>query len=520
MPADPQTRKLFPFQKILIANRGEIAVRIIRTCRDLGLGSVAVYSDADRHALHVRLADEAYHIGPPPAGQSYLNFERILDAARRSGAGAIHPGYGFLAENPDFVEACNDAGIIFIGPPPSVQRQMGEKTAARRAADAAQVPIVPGTLTDLADIDQAARIAQEIGYPVLLKAAAGGGGKGIRLVNRPEELASSLRAARSEAGSSFGDSSVYLEKAVTPARHIEVQIMADMHGNVIHIGERECSIQRRHQKLIEESPSTALNDELRARFTDAAVKLAQSIGYVNAGTVEFLLGPDGNFYFLEVNTRLQVEHPVTEWCTGLDLVREQIRVAAGLPLSVRQEDIVFRGHALECRISAEDPFNRFLPATGTITALHEPAGPGVRVDSGAYEGMQVPLFYDPLLAKLITWADDRTTAIDRMRRALREYTIAGLRTTIPFHLFVMDSPRFQRGELSTDFVAEEWYGTMPAPAEKSVCDDELIAAIAATLVTIESMEASQRRQPIADGAAHERSRWRDLARRDALGSRY
>jgi acetyl-CoA carboxylase biotin carboxylase subunit len=509
-----------PLHTILIANRGEIAVRVIRACRELGLRSVAVYSDADRHALHVRLADEAQYIGPPPATQSYLNFERILDAARRANADAIHPGYGFLSENPDFVAACRAARIVFIGPPAEVQRQMGEKTAARRAAQAAHVPIVPGTLTDLEDVDQATRLAQEIGYPVLLKAAAGGGGKGIRLVNRPEELAASLRAARSEASSSFGDSSVYLEKAITPARHIEVQILADMHGHVVHLGERECSIQRRHQKLIEESPSSALDDDLRARFTSAAVSLAASIGYVNAGTVEFLLGPDRTFYFLEVNTRLQVEHPVTEWRTGLDLVREQIRIAAGLPLSVRQEDIAFHGSAIECRISAEDPFNRFLPATGTIAALQEPAGPGVRVDSGAYQGMQVPLFYDPLLSKLIVWAQDRAMAIDRMRRALREYTIAGLRTTIPFHRFVMDSPRFQRGEFSTDFIAEEWHGAMPAAADEDAVDSEYIAALAAAMVAVDSAGASQRRHGISADRARGGSRWRDLARREATGSRY
>jgi len=520
MAAGSRTSETFPFRKVLIANRGEIAVRIIRACRELGLQSVAIYSDVDRYALHVRLADEAYHIGPPAASQSYLNIARILDVARRSGATAIHPGYGFLAENPEFVEACDAAGVIFVGPPAGVQRQMGEKTAARRAAQAAGVPIVPGTLTDLEDTAQAAQLAQEIGYPVLLKAAAGGGGKGIRLVTHPDELTASLRAARSEASSSFGDSSVYLEKAVTPARHIEVQIIADKHGNVVHMGERECSIQRRHQKLVEESPSTALDDALRARFTEAAVRLARSIGYVNAGTVEFLLGPDRNFYFLEVNTRLQVEHPVTEWRTGLDLVREQLRVAAGLPLTVRQEDIAFSGHAIECRISAEDPFNRFLPATGTIVMLQEPSGPGVRVDSGAYQGMDVPLFYDPLLAKLITWGGDRTTAIARMRRALREYTLSGVHTTIPFHRFVMDSPRFQQGDLSTDFVAEEWHGELATARDDGATAPEVIAAMAAALVAQDNAAADQRRRLAAVNGARTGSRWRDLARRDALGSRY
>src|SRR5579883_500946 len=361
----------WPFQKVLIANRGEIALRVIRACRELGLSSVAVYSDVDRNALHVRMADEAYHIGPAQAAKSYLNIPVLIDVARRAGAQAVHPGYGFLSENATFVKACLEAGLIFVGPSAEAQQSMGEKTAARRTAQAAGVPIVPGAMSDVEDDQRAIEMAEELGYPILLKAAAGGGGKGIRFVQQPQDLLASLRTARSEARSAFGDGRVYLEKAIAPARHIEVQFIADKHGHVVHLGERECSIQRRHQKLIEESPSPVVDAELRARMTTAAINLVRSINYVNAGTAEFLLGPDRNFYFLEVNARIQVEHPVTEWCTGIDLVQEQFRVAAGFPLSFTQEDIELRGAAIEARISAEDPENRFLPASGTVQALQE-----------------------------------------------------------------------------------------------------------------------------------------------------
>jgi len=514
----------FPFDTVLIANRGEIALRVIRACRDLGLRSVAVYSDADRTAAHVRMADEAIHIGPAPASESYLSIPRILDAARQSGAGAIHPGYGFLSENPDFADACAAAGLRFVGPPGHVMREMGEKTAARRVARAAGVPIVPGYDTGLDDIREAKRLAEDIGYPIMIKAAAGGGGKGIRFVHQPEDLEASLRLARSEAQGAFGDSSVYMEKAVIPARHIEVQIFGDTHGNVIHLGERECSIQRRHQKLIEESPSPALNAESRARFTDAAVQLAQAVGYVNAGTCEFLLGPDGNFYFLEVNARLQVEHPVTELVTGLDLVYEQLRVAAGLPLSVTQEQVVFRGHAIEARITAEDPLNRFLPASGRVSALHDPAGPGVRLDSALYDGMDIPLYYDSLLSKLICWGEDRAVAMARLRRALDEYTIAGVRTTIPFAKWLLDQPRFIAGEFSTDFIAQTWDADdaerQPA-AEHSDADDltaEEIAALAAALAAQDQGAAAvSRRQIAGEPGGGDSSRWRTLGRRAALG---
>ncbi|MGH2514731.1 MAG: acetyl-CoA carboxylase biotin carboxylase subunit, partial [Ktedonobacterales bacterium] len=523
----PDSAPTMPFQKVLIANRGEIAVRILRACRDLGLASVAVYSDADRETPHVRLADEAVHLGPPAAAESYLNMPKLLAAAKKTGAGAIHPGYGFLSENDSFSDACAEAGLIFIGPPGSVMRLLGEKTAAKRIAQDAGVPIVPGYNARLKDAAQAARVAEEIGYPVLLKAAAGGGGKGIRFVHAAEELEASLRLARSEAATAFGDDTVYMEKAVHPARHIEVQIFGDTHGNVVHLGERECSIQRRHQKLIEESPSVALDDELRERFTSAAVALGKAAGYVNAGTVEFLLGPDRSFYFLEVNTRLQVEHPVTEWRTGLDLVREQLRVAAGLPLSFRQEDVRFTGHAIEARISAEDPLNKFLPASGTVAALHDPAGPGVRVESGLYTGMQVPLYYDPLLAKLICWGADRPEALARMRRALNEYTIAGVRTTIPFAQWLMRQPRFQSGDFSTDFIAEEWHPEEDADllardaegvraGDPTTLDAGELAALVAALVAEQRERARSQRQD-APEPERETSRWRSAGRRAGLG---
>src|SRR6266496_2555764 len=518
----------WPFQKVLIANRGEIAIRVIRACRELGLSSVAVYSDTDRNALHVRMADEEYHIGPSQASQSYLHIPRLIDVAKRSGAQAVHPGYGFLSENAAFVEACQAAGIIFVGPSPEAQRVMGEKTAARPTAQAAWVPIVPGAMSDVEDDATAMEFAEHLGYPLLLKAAGGGGGKGIRFVRDPKDLLSSLRTARSEAKSAFGDSRVYMEKAITPARHIEVQFIADTYGNVVHLGERECSIQRRHQKLIEEAPSPVLDDELREQITSSAVRLVRAIRYVNAGTTEFLLGPDRNFYFLEVNARIQVEHPVTEWYTGIDLVQEQFRVAAGLPLSFTQKDVVFRGAAIECRISAEDPENRFLPATGSVQALQEPSGPGVRVDSSLYPGLQVPLFYDPLLSKLIVWGKDRTQAIARMRRALFEYQIVGVRTTLPFARWLMQHPRFIEGDLSTDFVAEEWdtrnAGAPSAVGQEPTLVEETeatlysaqVAALVGSLLANEHIEAEKfRRRPVV-AASEAVSRWRDAGRREAL----
>src|SRR6266567_7570040 len=513
----------WPFHKVLIPNRGEIAVRIIRACRELGLTSVAVYSDADRSALHVRMADEAYHIGAAQASQSYLHIPTMIEVAKYAGAEAIHPGYGFLSENAAFVDTCVAAGLIFIGPPAEAQRAMGEKTAARRTAQAAGVPVVPGAMTEEEDDTKYAATAEQLGYPVLLKAAAGGGGKGIRFVRDPKDLLTSLRAARSEARSAFGDGRVYIEKAVSPARHIEVQFIADTHGNVAHLGERECSIQRRHQKLIEESPSPILDDELRQQITSSAVRLARAIHYVNAGTAEFLLGPDRNFYFLEVNARIQVEHPVTEWHTGIDLVQEQFRVAAGLPLSFTQQDVAFRGAAIECRISAEDPENRFLPATGTVQALQEPSGPGVRVDSSLYAGLQVPLFYDPLLSKLIVWGKDRAHAIARMRRAIADYQVLGVRTTLPFAHWLMTNPRFLAGDLSTDFIAEEWdtrNAQFIAPnsvdtTNNAIPPSQIAALVGALLMNQQVEEEKLRRIPVGENGA-ETSRWRDAGRREIL----
>jgi acetyl-CoA carboxylase biotin carboxylase subunit len=439
-------------RKLLVANRGEIAVRVIRACREQGIATVAVFSQADREALHVQMADEAYPIGPPPATESYLAIDTLVATARRAGADAVHPGYGFLAENARFAEACAAAGLTFVGPPPAAIRAMGDKTAARRLARDLKVPMVPGTLEPLGSDAQAAARAGEIGYPVMLKAALGGGGKGMRLVRREAELADALRAARSEADAAFGDAAVYLERAVLEPRHVEIQVLADAHGAVVHLGERECSIQRRHQKLVEESPSAYVDAGLRARMGEAACRVARAAGYVNAGTVEFLVDADRNFYFLEMNTRLQVEHPVTEMVTGIDLVREQLRIAAGEPLGYGQADVAWRGWAIECRINAEDPFGGWLPSPGTITGLRAASGPWVRDDSGAYEGYTVPRWYDTLLAKLIVWGADRDAAIERMTRALGEYKIAGVRTTIPVLQRIVSHPDFRAGRLSTAFL--------------------------------------------------------------------
>jgi acetyl-CoA carboxylase biotin carboxylase subunit len=439
-------------KKLLIANRGEIAVRVIRACREQGVATVAVFSEADREALHVQLADEAYPIGPAPALESYLVMERLLTVARTAGADAVHPGYGFLSENATFAEACAAAGLTFVGPPASAIRAMGSKTAARKIARDLGVPMVPGTLDALTSDEAARATARTIGYPVMLKAALGGGGKGMRLVRREEDLAEALRSARAEAGAAFGDAAVYLERAVAEPRHIEIQVLADAGGRVIHLGERECSIQRRHQKLVEECPSSFVDAALRERMGEAACRVATAAGYVNAGTVEFLVDAERNFYFLEMNTRLQVEHPVTEMVTGIDLVAEQLRIAAGEPLSRRQADVGWRGWAIECRINAEDPFAGWLPSPGTITGLRAPSGPWVRDDSGVYEGYTIPRFYDTLMSKLIVWGADRAAACDRMARALSEYRIVGVRTTIPVLERIIAHPDFRAGRLSTVFL--------------------------------------------------------------------
>jgi acetyl-CoA carboxylase biotin carboxylase subunit len=442
-----------PFTKVLVANRGEIAVRVVRACHEMGIRSVAVYSEADRDALHVRYAQEAYAIGPPPSSESYLRIDRILEAAAKSGAEAIHPGYGFLSENPAFARACRDAGIVFIGPTPEAMEAMGDKVRSRELMTRAGVAVVPGS-PPLKDADEAAAEASRIGYPVLLKASAGGGGKGMRAVREAAEMPSLFAQARGEAGSSFGDDTVFLEKLVVRPRHIEVQVLADAHGHTIHVGERECSIQRRHQKLIEEAPSPVIDADSRARIGAMAVAAARACGYVSAGTVEMLRGDDGSFYFMEMNTRLQVEHPVTEMVYGIDLVKAMIEIAAGAKLQLTQDRIVASGHAIECRILAEDPERNFMPAPGRIRALRAPSGPGVRYDSGVYGGFTVPVHYDPMLAKLIAWGRDRDEAAARMARALNELRVDGVKTSISFHSRVMTHPAFLAGDLHTGFLAE------------------------------------------------------------------
>jgi acetyl-CoA carboxylase biotin carboxylase subunit len=450
------------FPKILIANRGEIAVRILRACRELGIRAVAVYSDADRDSLHVQQADEAYRLGPATASESYLNLAAILEVAQRSGAVAIHPGYGFLSENPQLARACEQAEIKFIGPTAKAMERMGSKLHARATAQAAGVPVVPGSSSGLG-LEDAAGIARELGYPVMVKASAGGGGKGMRLVRSANELPSALDAARSEALRAFGDEEVYLEKCLLRPRHIEVQVLADEHGHTVWLGERECSVQRRHQKVLEESPSPAVTAEMRRRMGEMAVRIVQEAGYVNAGTIEFLVDPDGNFYFLEMNARLQVEHPVTELVTGYDLVHLQIRIAAGEQLPFTQEEIEPRGHAIECRIYAEDPENNFFPSPGRITFLAEPAGPGIRHDSGIYEGWTVPVDYDPLLAKLVAYGADRRQAIARLRRALDEYRIGGIRTNLALFRGSSPIPPF-RPAISTHTF---WTGCYPRALQPS-----------------------------------------------------
>ena len=461
--------------KVLVANRGEIAVRVLRTCRELGLETVAVFSEADREAPHVRYADEAYCIGPPPAQESYLRGKRIIQVALEAGAQTVHPGYGFLAESPAFARACAEAGLTFVGPSPEAMELLGDKTAARRMARDLSIPVIEGSARTLDD-DELLDAAGRIGYPVVLKAAAGGGGMGIRVAHSRTELEAAVPLARREAKAAFGDDAVYLEQLVQDARHIEVQLLGDTHGHVIHLGERECSIQRRHQKLIEESPSRAVDDDLRRRICRAAVRIGQAVGYAGAGTVEFLLDPDGKFYFLEVNPRLQVEHTVTEAVTGIDIVKEQLRIAAGRELHHTQDDVRPRGWALECRILAEDAAQGFVPATGRITRLIEPGGPGIRVDSGICEGLAITPFYDSLLAKLVAWGETRGVAIVRMRRALEEYRIIGVTTNLDLHRALLDSHRFFGGQFHTRFLEEQFL-----PPETSG-EDHLAAALTAALL--------------------------------------
>jgi len=492
-------------KKVLIANRGEIALRVIRACQEMGLATVAVYSDADRAALHVLHADEAYRLGPAPATESYLRGDLILGVAGRVGVDAIHPGYGFLSENAEFAEACSAAGVTFIGPSASAMRMLGSKTRARQAADAAGMPRVPGSVTGLVDVEEALRVAAGIGYPVMLKAAAGGGGKGMRAVVRAEDLASAYVAASSEAERSFGSGEVYLEKLIERPRHIEIQVMADTHGACLYLGERECSVQRRHQKVIEEAPSAVVGDDLRRRMGEAAVRLALSAGYVNAGTVEFLVDAEQNFYFLEMNTRLQVEHPVTEMVTGLDLVQMQLRVAMGEPLGLRQEDVRLRGHAMECRIYAEDPENHFFPSPGLITRLVQPGGPGIREDCAVYAGWTVPLDYDPMLSKLVAFGETREMAIDRMLRALDEYVIGGIKTNISLFRRILMDEDFRAAKIDTGYLERLLGGVAGGRAE--VPED--VVAVAAALF------ASGAREGVVAGGV-EGSRWAAAGRREGL----
>jgi acetyl-CoA carboxylase biotin carboxylase subunit len=535
-------------KKILIANRGEIAVRISRACREMGISPVAVYSDCDRTSLHVRYADEAYPIGPSPPGESYLRIDRLIDAARQARADAIHPGYGFLAENEDFAAACRDAGLTFIGPTPEVIALMGNKTAARATARRAGVPTVPGTDdpvpeglpgngkderdqdesgargADLRSLgvapqtvedDTIASIADRIGYPLLVKAVAGGGGKGMRAVSDPAELAGAIRAARSEARSAFGDAAVYLERQLKHPRHIEVQLLGDVQGTVVPFVERECSIQRRHQKVIEETPSLAVSPALRAAITSAACAVARAVSYTNAGTIEFLLDEDGDFYFLEMNTRLQVEHPVTEMVTGTDLVRAQIRIARGEPLDLDPARALAPvGHAIECRIYAEDPDNNFLPSPGRIQQLRAPAGPGIRDDSGAAAGLDVPIFYDPMISKLIAWAEDRPRAIARMYRALGEYLVGGIKTTVPFFRWLLVQPEFTQGAFHTTYLDDVLKARNGRPFVEPLPEIEDVAAIAAALREVLAQQAGETRASSASDSTAQR--WKAQARTEGL----
>jgi len=464
-------------KRVLIANRGEIAVRVLRTLRDLGLTSIAVYSDPDRTALHVLLADEAYRLGPGLARESYLNIARVIEVAKAARADAVHPGYGFLSENAEFAQAVIDAGMTFIGPPPSVIASLGNKLAAREIARAAGAPLVPGSPGPVGDVAEAARHAKAIGFPLMLKAAAGGGGKGMRVLRAEGDLASAFDLTRGEARAAFGDDSVYLERFIERPRHVEAQILADAHGNVAFLGERDCSIQRRHQKVVEETPSPIFTPTIRAKFAEAAIAIAKAAGYVNAGTVEFIADPEGNFYFLEVNTRLQVEHPVTEMVTGLDLVAEQVRIADGQRLALPAAALTPRGSSIECRIYAEDAARNFMPSAGEIKRLRLPQGPGIRTDAGVYQGFRVPIEYDPLIAKVVSWGEDRGQALARMRRALEETVVEGLTSNVAFHRWLFTQPEFILGDVHTGFLAEKF---TPA-ALKATPEAENVALLAASL---------------------------------------
>jgi acetyl-CoA carboxylase biotin carboxylase subunit len=496
-------------RRVLIANRGEIAVRVIRACRELGIESVAVYSDPDRTALHTRLADHAFHIGPAAAAESYLQIPRLLEVAKRAGADAVHPGYGFLSERAPFARAVREAGLTFVGPSPEAIEAMGDKVEARRRMIAAKVPVVPGSAHPIESDGEVERLAREIGFPVMLKAAGGGGGKGMRLVNDQAGLASGLRAARSEARSAFGDDRVYVEKAILRPRHVEVQVLGDTHGNVIHLYERECSIQRRHQKVIEESPSLAIDQKTREQMGAVAVQAAKAVDYVGAGTIEFLVDQQRHFYFLEMNTRIQVEHPITEMVTGVDLVRAQLEIAAGKPLALRQADVTQRGWAIECRIYAEDPANNFLPAPGRIETLQVPTGLGVRDDSGVYEGFEVSTHYDPILSKLVAWGATREEATQRMLRALHEYVVIGPTVNVAFHRWALRHPLFVAGDIDTGFIEREF-----TPASLQSEDGGELALIGAAIAATE--RARSRTASTGADAGAPGSRWLAAARREAL----
>ncbi|AII53915.1 acetyl-CoA carboxylase biotin carboxylase subunit [Hymenobacter sp. APR13] len=494
--------------KLLVANRGEIALRVLRSAKEIGLQTVAIYSEADRNALHVRYADEAVCVGPPASKDSYLRGDKILEICRQLGVDAIHPGYGFLSENAEFARMVTEAGLIFVGPSPEAMNVMGDKLSAKQAVKAYNIPLVPGTDEAISDVEEAKRIAATVGFPILIKASAGGGGKGMRIVNSAEDFEEQMQLAINEATSAFGDGSVFIEKFVTGPRHIEIQVLGDEHGNIVHLFERECSIQRRHQKVIEEAPSSVLTPELRAEMGRCAVDVARACNYTGAGTVEFLLDDQHNFYFLEMNTRLQVEHPVTEQITGLDLVKEQIKVAQGLPLAFSQDDLTITGHALELRVYAEDPQNNFLPDIGTLTTYVRPQGPGVRVDDGFEQGMDIPIYYDPMIAKLVTFGATREEAIARMLRAIEEYQITGIETTLGFGRYVLQHPAFVSGNFDTNFIRDHF----PADALKPAAPDEATAKLAAVLTAMlltdkqPGAAAASADAPVATGSAWKRNR--------------
>lgn len=504
------------FKKILIANRGEIAVRVARACREMGIRSVAVFSDVDRANLHVRLADEAYRIGPAPSRESYLVIEKIIAVAKSAGCDALHPGYGFLAENPSLARACAQAGIVFIGPSPEAMERLGSKTAARQLAQQVGVPTVPGTLEPIVQIDEARKTAQQIGFPIVLKAVAGGGGKGMRLVEHDDQLASAWRDASSEAASAFGDGRLYLEKFLLRPRHIEIQVLGDAHGNVVYLGERECSVQRRYQKVIEEAPSAIMTPDFRHAMGEAAVKLASAGHYTSAGTLEFLVDAERNFYFLEMNARLQVEHPVTEMVTALDLVKLQIQIASGYPLPFVQKDIELRGHAIECRIYAEDPDNNFFPSPGKIIDRRLPSGPGIRIDDGVYTGWTVPPDYDPMLGKVIAWGADRAEAIARMRRALDEYYTTGIQTNIKLFRRILADDEFLRGEIHTHWLDELLHRRSTAGVKLRQTGREMLAEDAVALAA--GAWFAKRRSSVSPSVPNTVSRWKLDGRRNQLAA--